>query len=74
MFRMMICRDGRCGCVLDDGMLDMFILRDLWRWTGIVVYVTGGIIGVKTLIINGRSSLCATTFSLSDVGPIYTDV
>ena len=28
MFRMMVCRDGRCGCVLDDGMLDMFILVD----------------------------------------------
>ena len=28
MFRMMICRDGRCWCVLDDGMLDRFILMD----------------------------------------------
>ena len=28
MFRMMICRDGRCRCVLDDDMLDMFILMD----------------------------------------------
>ena len=47
--------------MLDDGMLDMFYFDGLWRWTGIVVYVTGGIIGVKTLIINGRSFLCATT-------------
>ena len=64
MFRMMICHDGRCGCVLDDGMLDMFYFDGLWRWTGIVIYVTGGIIGVKTLIINGRSSLCATTSTM----------
>ena len=61
MFRMIICCDGICGCALDDGMLVMFILMDLWRWTGIVVYITGGTIGVKTLIINGRSSLCATS-------------
>ena len=28
MFRMMICHDGRRRCVLDDGMLDIFILMD----------------------------------------------
>ena len=26
MFRMTVCRDGRCGCVFGDGMLDMFIV------------------------------------------------
>ena len=28
MSRMLIYGDGRCGCVLDDDMLDMFILMD----------------------------------------------
>ena len=41
-------------------MLDWFYSNGLYRQTGDVVYVVGDIFGVETLIINGRSSLCAT--------------
>ena len=36
MYRMMICGDGRCRCVLDGGILDIFILVDCTGGPGLL--------------------------------------